>query len=188
MRASFLGMAIAAAILAADQVTKLAMIEWLADHGRSVEVLGFLNLRLGYNKGISFGLLRDLLGERPWLVIVINAAIVSVLLAWMLRAERRSEVAALGSIVGGALGNVTDRVRQGSVTDFIDLHAYGWHWPSFNLADSAIVVGAFGLVISSLMAGSAPDATGSPDRSNRRNRGNAGSLGSESTKTLEADR
>lgn len=188
MRASFLGMAIAAAILAADQVTKLAMIEWLAGDGRLVEVLGFLNLRLGYNKGITFGLLRDFMGERPWLVIVINAAIVAGLLAWMLRAERRSEVAALGSIVGGALGNVIDRVRQGSVTDFIDLHAYGWHWPSFNLADSAIVVGAFGLVISSSMARSAPDLTGSPDRSNRRNRGSAGALRSESTETIEVNR
>ncbi|MBL8672197.1 MAG: signal peptidase II [Alphaproteobacteria bacterium] len=140
------GIAVAACALAADQIAKFAAIAWLAGEARPVEVLAFLDLRLGYNKGISFGMLKEFLGERPWLVISASAAIVAALIFLILRADRRGDAASLGAVVGGALGNLTDRLRQGAVTDFIDLHAYGWHWPSFNLADTAIVVGAAGLV------------------------------------------
>ena len=133
-----LGPAIIAATAAADQASK-AFVRASADllEGGLTVVPGF-DLVLHQNEGIAFGLLRDL----PWWVLVLLAGIIVALLASaMLRSDSRIEIAAYGAIIGGAIGNVIDRVRIGGVTDFLDLYVGTAHWPAFNLADVFVVSG-----------------------------------------------
>ena len=138
--------AVAAAIVLADQLAKWAALSLLRP-GEPVAVTGFFNLVLVFNRGAAFSFLADAPGwQQPFFIAValIAAAIVSWLL-WRYPA-RRLLCAGLALILGGALGNLWDRVAYGHVVDFLDFHAMGWHWPAFNIADSAISVGA-GLLI-----------------------------------------
>ncbi len=139
--------AIAAAIVVADQLAKWAVLSGFAPGERRV-LTGFFNLVLVLNKGAAFSFLADAPGwQTPLLVVfsLVAAVIVSVLL---LRSPARAMACAgLALILGGALGNVIDRLRFGQVVDFLDFHALGWHWPAFNLADSAITVGAALLIL-----------------------------------------
>ena len=137
-----LGLAVAAALLAVDQATKWWILEVvrLPEVGR-VHVLPFLNLTMVWNRGVTFGLLQ---GEAPWhayALVAIASAVAVLLLLWLARAENRLVSCGLGLVLGGAVGNVIDRLRFGAVVDFIDVHAFGWHWYVFNVADSAIVTG-----------------------------------------------
>jgi len=138
--------AIAAAVVVADQVAKWAVLGSFAP-GERRALSDFFNLVLVLNKGAAFSFLADAPGWQTPLFVVFSlvaAVLVSVLL---LRSPRRPMFCAgLALVLGGALGNLIDRVRLGQVVDFLDLHALGWHWPAFNLADSAITVGA-GLLI-----------------------------------------
>ena len=140
------GLVLAAAVLAADQASKWVMLDVLllpeVRHIPLVSLgpLGF-DLTMVWNRGVTFGLLQ---GEEPWhawALAGLAAVIVALLLRWMTRAEHRRVVLALGAVIGGAVGNVIDRVRFGAVADFFDAHAFGWHWYVFNLADAAIVLG-----------------------------------------------
>ena len=137
----------AAAIVLADQLTKWVMLARFAP-GEAVELTGFFNLILVFNKGAAFSLLANAPGwQTPLLVaFALGAAlIVSVLL--VRSPARRTFCAGLALILGGAIGNVIDRLRFGYVVDFLDLHAAGWHWPAFNVADSAITIGAALLIL-----------------------------------------
>jgi lipoprotein signal peptidase len=99
---------------------------------------------------VTFGLFS---GEGAWnhlILALLAAAIAGFLLRWMVRAENRLIAVALGAVVGGAIGNVIDRVRFGAVVDFVDAHAWGWHWYVFNVADAAIVCGVLALVADAL--------------------------------------
>ncbi|MFC5314797.1 signal peptidase II [Azospirillum rugosum] len=137
-----LGTALFTASLASavDQASKWAILEHVMNPPRLIEVTPFFNLTLGFNRGVSFGLLGDGTAG-PWLLSGLALAIVIGLAMWARRTDSRIEAGAIGAIMGGGIGNVIDRVRQGAVTDFLDLHAFGWHWPAFNLADVAIVCG-----------------------------------------------
>ena len=138
--------AAAAAIVAADQLTKWIVLSRFAT-GERMEVTGFFNLVLVFNKGAAFSFLADAPGwQTPVLVTfaLVAAVVVSVLI--VRSPEQRAVCAGLALILGGALGNVVDRLRFASVVDFLDLHALGWHWPAFNVADSAITVGAVLLI------------------------------------------
>jgi signal peptidase II len=136
-----------AAIIAADQLTKWLVLARFVP-GERLEVTGFFNLVLAFNKGAAFSFLAGAGGwQTPLLVAfaLIAAVVVSVLLV---RSPGRTVLCAgLALILGGALGNVIDRLRFGHVVDFLDLHAAGWHWPAFNVADSAITVGAALLIL-----------------------------------------
>ena len=136
----------AALVVAADRLSKWLMLGWLRP-GESVEVTPFFNLVLVYNKGAAFSSLADAPGWQTAFFIAVALA-ASAVVSWMLwrHAERRWLCAGLALILGGALGNLWDRVAWGAVADFVDVHAFGWHWPAFNVADSAITVGA-GIVI-----------------------------------------
>jgi lipoprotein signal peptidase len=146
-----LGLPVTVGILAADQASKW----WILEVARLPEVRNIPLLRLGevgldltmvWNRGVTFGMLA---GDGPLaqgLLALLALAIAAVLLRWMARAENALTALALGAVTGGALGNVIDRARFGAVVDFVDVHAAGWHWYVFNLADAAIVCGVVALV------------------------------------------
>ena len=145
----------AAALLAflVDQATKLWALEALwPPYQVVVEVLPVWNLRLGFNTGVTFGMFADSAAGAVWLLVSIKLAGVAWLLMWLRRAANRTEATAIGLIIGGAIGNIADRLRIGAVTDFIDAHYGGWHWPTFNMADVAIVCGVTLLVLTSFRA------------------------------------
>ena len=143
--------AASAAIIVADQLTKWLVLASFAP-GERREVTGFFNMVLVFNKGAAFSFLADAPGwQTPLLILFALAAalIVSVLLV---RSPGRGAFrAGLAMILGGAVGNVIDRLRFGHVVDFLDLHAAGWHWPAFNVADSAITLGAALLILDGFM-------------------------------------
>jgi len=144
-----LGLVLAGVILVADQVAKGLMMSLLGTQaGTGIELVPFLNVVVVWNRGMSFGLLNAALA--PWAFIALALAISAGLFWWLWRADRVGSALALGLILGGALGNVVDRLRFGAVYDFLDFHLAGWHWPAFNLADSAITVGAVLLLLDSL--------------------------------------
>jgi signal peptidase II len=146
-----MGLAIAVAVLLADQATKWWAQEAFATPPRIVEVTPFFNLLLTWNRGVSFGLLDSDSAFGPLLLAALAVAITVWLLIWLARVERNHLAVALGLIIGGAVGNVVCRLRFGAVTDFIDLHAAGYHWPAFNVADSAIAVGVAILLLDWLL-------------------------------------
>lgn len=129
-----------------DQVSKQFALATLSP-GERVVVTDFFNWVLVFNSGVSFGLFAGDSAYRPWILSGVALAVCTVLAIQLLRAVSRHEAIAYGLVVGGALGNVIDRLRQGAVTDFLDFHAYGWHWPAFNFGDIAIVSGVALLLI-----------------------------------------
>lgn len=147
-----LGLGVAALAFALDQISKYWILEHVMAPPRLIEVTPFFNLVLAWNKGVSFGMFNDHSEYGPILLTVLALAISAALVVWMYRAEDRLTVTALGLIVGGAIGNVVDRIRFGAVTDFLDVHAFGYHWPAFNVADSAVCVGAAILIGSSFFS------------------------------------
>ena len=134
---------LAAAVAAADQLTKLAAVRALVLH-EPVAVLPFVNLTLVHNRGAAFSFLAGAGGWQRWFFIVLTIVIAAAIAAWLARgAWRRGATAtSLALVLGGAVGNLVDRVRLGYVIDFVDVHAAGWHWPAFNVADAAISCGA----------------------------------------------
>ncbi|SJM33738.1 signal peptidase II [Mesorhizobium delmotii] len=140
--------------VSADQFAKTVMVELVMQPPRSIPVTSFFNLTLSYNEGVSFGLFADFFKTRPQVIIVATSIVALILILWAAVAKNRTEVAALGLISGGAIGNIVDRFQRGAVTDFIDMHLAGWHWPAFNLADVAIVGGAALLATASFVSGS----------------------------------
>jgi len=139
--------ALAAAIVAADQVTK-AIVLGRFSYGERLELTGFFNLVLVYNKGAAFSFLSDAAGWQTPLLIGFAVVAVGILGTLIVRSPgRRLFCTGLALILGGALGNLIDRFRYGQVVDFLDFHAAGWHWPAFNVADSAITIGAVLLIL-----------------------------------------
>ena len=133
-----------------DQLTKWWILTGVMTPPQNIPVTGFFNLVLVYNRGVSFGFLG---GAPSWATaaLIIFALLLSVALCiWMWRAENLLLGTALGFVVGGAIGNVIDRFLHGAVVDFLDFHVAGYHWPAFNVADSAITIGVVILIIDSL--------------------------------------
>jgi signal peptidase II len=137
----------AAAIVLADQLTKWQMLARFAP-GERLELTGFFNLVLVFNKGAAFSFLAAAQGwQTPLLAAFALGAAVVVSVLLVRSPERRMLCAGLSLILGGALGNLVDRLRFGHVVDFLDFHAAAWHWPAFNVADSAITIGAALLIL-----------------------------------------
>lgn len=109
----------------------------------SLPVTDFFNLVLVYNRGAAFSFLADAGGWQRWFFLGLAVVICSYLVYWLLKLDKKQLLLpfAITMIIGGAIGNVIDRVLYGHVIDFLDFHLYGWHWPAFNLADSAITLG-----------------------------------------------
>jgi signal peptidase II len=136
-----LGLLIALPVVVLDQISKWWILTEVMDPPKTIAVTGFFNLVLVWNRGVSFGLFDSNSAWGPVLLTALALAIAAGLVVWLRRAGSRLAAAAIGLVLGGAIGNVIDRVRFGAVADFLDFHAAGYHWPAFNVADSAISVG-----------------------------------------------
>ena len=147
----FLWLGISFFVIVTDQLTKT----WATDNlpfAQSVALTPFLNFTLLHNTGAAFSFLADAGGWQRWFFIGLAAIISIGLFIWILRlsAKQRWLGIALALILGGAIGNLIDRIIYGYVIDFIDFYYQQWHWPAFNIADSAISIGVFMLLIDAL--------------------------------------
>jgi len=143
-RRLFRVLGLGALVIVVDQITKAVALAYLAPGVHVHVVHGFANLTLVMNPGLAFGLLGGMPPAWRWLVAALSLAALAVLARVALRvlpAGNAVDHAAIGLIFGGAIGNLIDRARFGAVVDFVDLHFRGYHWPAFNVADSAISVG-----------------------------------------------
>ncbi|MFC7693944.1 signal peptidase II [Paeniroseomonas aquatica] len=144
-----LGLLAAVAAFVADQATKAWALSTLwPPYSCGMGVLPVLNLRLGFNAGVTFGMFRDSAAGAVWVLVAVGLLVVAFLGSWLWRTRSGAEAVGLGLVIGGALGNILDRLRRGAVTDFLDAHYGGWHWPTFNVADIGIVCGGSLLLIS----------------------------------------
>lgn len=133
-----------------DQTTKRCILEEVVSSHGAIHITPFFNLVLGWNRGISFGMLgaHDL---PPWILALFSGSIAAGLIIWLLRTRDRLVATGLALIIGGALGNALDRLRHGAVADFLDFHLADWHWPAFNMADVGVVCGAALLITDSFI-------------------------------------
>ena len=145
-------MALIIVTVLADQLSKELLLGYLLRHDAMVSVIdGFFRLVVVWNKGVSFGMLGGDRALPPWVLSAVAVAVCIGLFIWLRRTDRRLGGWGIGLVIGGAIGNVVDRARWGAVFDFADFHMGHWHWPAFNVADSAIVVGVGLMLIDSLV-------------------------------------
>lgn len=142
---------LALAVLAADRATKWLVLQAFVP-GERLEVTGFFNLVLVFNKGAAFSFLAGAGGWQTWFFAAVAVAATVVISVLLVRQPgKRLFCTGLALILGGALGNLWDRLTLGGVVDFLDFHAAGWHWPAFNVADCGITVGAGILILESFL-------------------------------------
>ncbi len=146
-----LGFGVAAVVLIFDQLSKYwVMNEVLADSS-FIAYTSYFNLVKAWNTGVSFSMFDNWGWAGVAILSLLALVIVGFLCNWLRHEQNRYMQAALGMIIGGALGNVIDRVRLGAVFDFLDFHVAGHHWPAFNVADSFICIGAIMIVVLSIV-------------------------------------
>jgi len=150
---------IALIVLIVDLMTKF-WIESILSYGQRIPITGFFNLVLTYNTGAAFSFLSEASGWQRWFLSAI-AAIASIVIIYLLHKYRTEKLfcLSLSLILGGALGNLWDRITLGHVVDFLDFYIGDYHWPAFNIADSAIFIGAALLIIESFSNAEKKDAT-----------------------------
>jgi signal peptidase II len=139
-------------ILAADQATKLWVLAALQPY-EVIPVMPSLNLTLVFNEGAAFSFLADAGGWQRWFFVALAVVVSVVLLVWLwrLKPDDRLTAAGLSLVAGGAVGNLIDRIAYGHVVDFVDVYWRAWHWPAFNVADSAITVGVALLLLEAFL-------------------------------------
>ncbi|MDX2028015.1 MAG: signal peptidase II [Alphaproteobacteria bacterium] len=143
-----------ALVLVCDQMTKWWILNEVMRPPQIVPINSFFNLVLVWNKGVTFGLLNQYAPDiMPWILTGTAILITGLLTRWLLRTSSTTVALGLGAVIGGAVGNIIDRLRHGAVVDFLDFHFRTYHWPAFNVADSAIVIGVSLLLLDSLVRG-----------------------------------
>jgi signal peptidase II len=146
------GLIAAASVLALDQLAKLWVLSvFRAASSNVVAVLPVFNLVMAWNTGVSFGMFNSGSAGGTFVFAGLAAVIVGVLLWWLARARRPALQVAIGLVIGGALGNIADRLVRGAVVDFLDFHLGAWHWFAFNLADAAICLGVAFIALDGLL-------------------------------------
>jgi len=143
---------LSAVVVVLDQATKAMIVRWV-DLYEKIPINGFINITHQRNTGAAFSFLANAEGWQRWFFIVLAALVSGYIIGWLWRIRGEGQVvlsAGLSLVLGGAIGNVIDRVLLGSVVDFIQVLIAGWPFPSFNIADSAITVGATFLIIDAL--------------------------------------
>ena len=149
-RLRLFGLALALIIFIVDQLSKWWILTDIMAIPTVIRITSFFNIVLAWNRGISFGMFDNNSSWGSWVLIAVALVIVVFLAIWLMRGENMLSVLATGSIIGGALGNVVDRIQYGAVVDFLDFHVRGSHWPAFNVADTAISLGAVALILEAL--------------------------------------
>jgi len=147
------GLAAALAVAVLDQLSKATVLGFFAGRGLGAHerITPFFNLVLTYNRGMSFGLFNNGAGVNAVVFSFVAALIVAALVYWLSRVDNAILAVAIGLVIGGAIGNVIDRIRLGAVIDFLDFYVGSWHWPAFNIADSAICVGVAAMLLDGLL-------------------------------------
>jgi len=142
---------LSAILILADQFTKILILGYY-QLGDSTRVTSFFNIVRVHNSGAAFSFLAHAGGWQRWFFTGVGA-VATVFIVWMLRSHHAQKLFsfALACILGGAVGNVIDRLLHGYVVDFLDFHLKGWHWPAFNIADSAIFIGAASLILDEIL-------------------------------------
>ena len=140
------GLGLALLMLALDQASKRLVLDYFSTHPDPVEILPVFNLVLAWNRGISFSLFHSEAAYAPFALAALAIGISAGLVVWLRRVGLRWPATGIGLVIGGAIGNVIDRLRFGAVVDFLDFHWAGYHWPAFNVADAAITVGVLFLL------------------------------------------
>lgn len=146
------GLIIAGVCIFVDQLSKWWILTSVMNPPSVIPVTSFFNLVLTWNRGISFGMFSNDGNTGAWVLSILALVIIAFLISWMRKADTRAVTIALGLIIGGALGNVIDRILHTAVVDFLDFHFNNFHWPAFNAADSFITVGAAILIFDSLFS------------------------------------
>ena len=144
------GLSIALLVAFLDQLSKILIFGYLSETSLIVEVTPFFNLVTAWNTGVSFSMFNDLGVNGVYILSTFALFVAGMLIYWLRNENRRYMQIALGMVIGGAIGNVIDRIRLGAVFDFLDIHAFGYHWPAFNVADSFICIGAFLIILDGL--------------------------------------
>jgi len=148
------GLAVAAVAAALDQLSKYALLRHFHEVGcgrQQETITPFLNLVLTCNPGVSFGLFNRT-GVNSLIFSLVALMIIVVMMFWLGRVRATFLAVAIGLVIGGAIGNVIDRLRFGAVIDFLDFHLASWHWPAFNLADSAICLGVAAMLLDGMLS------------------------------------
>jgi len=167
-----LGLGIAAVVFVLDQISKSLILSHFRPDGmtetpyftfRVIELLPFLNFRLAWNYGISFSMFDFGPGAGAYILSAVALALSAGLIWWLRQQTDLIMKIGLGLIIGGAIGNVIDRLRYGAVVDFIDVHGWGAHFPTFNVADSAITIGAACILLDAAIK--RPQSDTNPDTS-----------------------
>ena len=146
------GLGLSVLVMALDQLSKWIIVAYVMNPPIKKELTSFFNLVLTHNRGVSFGMFSTGTDTGKWVLIGVALIITGFLIRWLFQSNSLFNVIALGLIIGGAMGNVIDRFLVGAVVDFLDFHAFGHHWPAFNVADAAITVGAISLVFESFLS------------------------------------
>jgi signal peptidase II len=146
-----LGLVIAAIIIAVDQISKMYLIDLMARYPSGIEVTSFFNLVMVWNRGVSFGMFAG--DDVRWILVGVAVIISIVVFFWLRKATNKLLAIGLGLVLGGAIGNIIDRVRFGAVADFFDFDLIFMRWPAFNVADMAIVVGVIVILLENLFQG-----------------------------------
>jgi len=166
MKLPFAGLATALVLFAADQATKYGVTDvmQLSDMTNAHYVTEFFNVRFVANRGVSLGLMRADDPMARWLLVAMTGTIALGVLFWMLRERNRIDQIGLGLVLGGAMGNILDRIRYGYVVDFADLHFGTWQpFLVFNVADAAITIGVLILFARALLVRDTPKAGSATD-------------------------
>ena len=147
----FFGGRIAVIIIALDQISKWALLNVVQMPVKQlIELTPFFNLRMVWNRGVSFGMFSAESDAGRYALIAFACLVIVILVGWLIKAKTRLLGWALGLVIGGAIGNVIDRVLYGAVADFFDVHAFGYHFYTFNVADVAISLGVILLIFDTL--------------------------------------
>lgn len=147
----FYGILIAIILAIFDLFSKKIIFEiidknYLQNGSDYIEILPFFNLVKVWNNGVSFGMFNSLENSQIIFSILVSAISLFIIF-WLYRNQEKYMMIALSLILGGAIGNLSDRIHNGAVADFLDFYAFGYHWPAFNLADSYVFIGVFMLII-----------------------------------------
>lgn len=148
VKTPLIGIGLALLVFFLDQASKHYVLTYVLAQEYMIEIAPFFNLALVWNYGISFGMLA---GHRlPLLLIITSLVIVGILLVWLARNRSPMVALGLGATIGGAAGNIVDRIRFEAVVDFLDFHLGTLHWPAFNIADAGIFIGVVVLCMHSM--------------------------------------